>query len=465
MIRKALIQARLSMGLSQEKVAERIGVTRNTISQWERGVQNPYPIYVYALCKLFGKSAQELALDARWRELDQREMNDETQKAQAALPLSLSEQTTIQEQLNTPIMATDVDISLRNAFFSFPDIIHPSKTLAEAVPYPARRQILHHLLMIGSTALVLSPYSMLRPDKNDPPKQFIIEELETITASYWRLSANTSLDLLGNISEHFRVVVDLLQRTPPQRTAQRLCSLSGEIAQILGQTLFDLQEHSLAWSYYIFSLKAAQAASNHDLWAVGIGRMILLLIARKNLQEALPLLHEAHQLKVQNGRILCWLAAIEAEIHAHLGNVDACENALKVAREIVQQEALGEDLYVTRFNASRLAGYEGACFIRLRQPDRALPALERALSLLDPKALRSQSRLLADLGVAYAQQGEILKACQLADKALSLTAQIKSRAVLERIRTVRSELDTWKETSAVQDLERQIDRTHALILV
>ncbi len=423
MIRKALVQARLLMGLSQEKVAERIGVTRNTISQWERGIQNPYPIYVHALCTLFEKSAQELALDARWRELDQRTITNGMQGTQDALQMPDSGQTTIQEDRHAPLSANSIESSRTNSLFSFPTppLAPPSGMLTEAVPYPARRQILHHLLMIGSTALVLSPYTMLHPARSEQPNLSVLEELETMTASYWRLCANTSLDLLGNVSEHFRIVVDLLQRTPPHRTTQRLCSLSGEIAQILGKSLFDLQEYSLAWSYYIFSLKAAQAASNHDLWAVGIGRMILLLIARKSLQDALLLLQEVHQLKVQNKRILCWLAAIEAEVHAHLGDVESCENALRAAREIAQNEPLGEDHYATGLNASCLAGYEGACFVRLHQPDRALPALQQALSLLDPKAIRRQSRLLADIGVAYAQQGNHFQACQLAEKALSLT--------------------------------------------
>ena len=326
-----------------------------------------------------------------------------------------------------------------------------------------RRQILHHLLMIGSTALVLSPYAMLYPKGSALLNPSVLEELETITASYWRLCANTSLDLLGNLSEHFRTIVNLLQRTLPHTTAQRLCSLSGETAQILGKTLFDMQEYTLAWSYYMFSLKAAQAASNHDLWAAGIGRLILLLIYWEHPQNALPLLEEVHQLTLQNTRITCWLAVVEAEVHAHLGDAESCDTALKTAKEISKNEPLGEDWYATGFSASRLAGYEGACFVRLHQPGRALAALQQALSLLDPQAIRRQSTLLTDMGIAYAQQGNIQKACQFASQALSLTKQTKSRSVLERIRLVRSELEAWRELNEVQELEKHIDHTLTLI--
>ncbi len=329
-----------------------------------------------------------------------------------------------------------------------------------------RRQILHRLLMIGSTALVLSPHAVLPHQENKQQNLSELEDLEMITASYWRFCAGASFDLLGTLSEHFRIVIYHLQQALSPTTAQRLYSLSGEVAQLLGQTLFDVREYSLAWSYYQFSLKAAQTASNHDLWATGIGRMILLLMSWKTPQKALPLLQEMHQLTVHNNRIACWLAAIEAEIYAMLGDAASCEKALTMAKNIFKNETLEEDRYATRFNVSRLAGYEGACFVQLRQPDRALPALQQAMALLDdPQALRRQSRLLTDMSAAYAQQGNLQQAWQLASQALVITVRTKSRAVLERVRTVRQELEPWKETNQVKELEHQLDTTATLILV
>jgi tetratricopeptide (TPR) repeat protein len=126
-------------------------------------------------------------------------------------------------------------------------------------------------------------------------------------------------------------------------------------------------------------------------------------------------------LTIQNTRIVCWLAAVEAEVHAYLGDAASCDAALKRAKNSSKNEPLGGDQYATGFSASRLAGYEGACLVRLHQPDRALPALQEALALLDPQAIRRQSTLLTDMGIAYAQQGNIQQACQLAVQALSIT--------------------------------------------
>jgi len=329
------------------------------------------------------------------------------------------------------------------------------------------RQMLHDLLMLASTVLVLSPYARWPISEGERASLTLvnsaIDELERITESFWRLCANTSLDLLGNLVEHYRTIIQLLKQVQARDAVQRLCSLSGEIAQILGKTLFDLHEYVLAWSYYTFSLKAAQAAFNHELWAVGLGRMSLLLIYWNQPCEALPLLQEAQQLTVQSPRIECWLAAVRAEVYAHLGDSNACETALTVARTLAARASLGEDHYATGFNPSRLAGYEGACFVRLRQPDRALPALQQALTLLDSQAIRRQSTLFTDLGIAHAQLGNVQYACTFAIQALAITAQTKSLSVLERVRQVRQELEAWKDTQEVKDLERQLETTSARI--
>src|SRR5207247_6460132 len=138
--------------------------------------------------------------------------------------------------------------------------------------------------------------------------------------------------------------------TQPREVVRRLCSLVGEIAQILGKTLFDLHEYALSWAYYTFSIKAAQGASNHDLWAAGLGRMSLLLIYWKQPQEAFLLLQEARQLTIQSARLRCWLAVVEAEIYAHLDDEGACDEALRTAKVLAAREPLGEDCYATGFN-------------------------------------------------------------------------------------------------------------------
>jgi transcriptional regulator with XRE-family HTH domain len=60
--REKLVVARLRRGWSQEALAEKIGVTRNTVSAWERGMIDPYPVHVQRLCNVFATSVEELDL-------------------------------------------------------------------------------------------------------------------------------------------------------------------------------------------------------------------------------------------------------------------------------------------------------------------------------------------------------------------------------------------------------------------
>ena len=160
---------------------------------------------------------------------------------------------------------------------------------------------------------------------------------------------------------------------------------------------------------------------------------------------------------------MCWLAVVEAEVHARIGNTTDCEIAIKKAKDVLKDKPLGVDRYATGFNPSRLAGYEGACFLWLHQPKRALPALQQALSLLDPQAIRRKSTLFTDIGIAYAQQGDVQSACQMATQALALTKQTKSLYVLERVHIILDLLKDQQKGQEVAVLEFMLNHTATLI--
>lgn len=438
------------------------------VSRWEAGIHQPIPFYRAKLCQLYNLSAVELGFITT-PPSSQIEQHAPVQPATSASETLKGINDPQPEQVRDTKMIellSPANYALRFPMFPMPPA---SITLQENNLDLMRsyRQMLHDLLMLASTILILSPSMQWAAQRHDKPvptvTEMSIDELESITISYWRLCKNTSLDLLGNLLEHFQTVIHLLRRPQSKEIASRLYSLAGECTQLLGKTLYDAQEYILAWFYYAFSLKAAQAASNHELWATGLGRMSLLLMYWKRPQAALPFLQEARQLTIQSPRIRCWLTAIEAEIHAHLGDVEACDTALATAKTLTTSETIGEDRYATGFNLSRLAGYEGSCLVRLRQPARALPILQQTVALLDPQAIRRRSTLFADIGLAYAQMGNIEQACQFAYEALAITMQTRSLSVLERVRLIHAELESWKASENIQKLEQQLRQTLTLI--
>lgn len=333
----------------------------------------------------------------------------------------------------------------------------------------SRRQVLQDILKAACAAITLSPYELLpkesraRLELAKTHSSYLddeaLDDLSGITARYWNISKNASVDVLSGISGHFSNIVQYLKDPHPTVVYDRLCSLVSENALLLGKTFHDIKEYDLAWSYYKFALKVALDTGNTDLWAAGIGRVALLLIYWGEPHNALPLLQEAQKRQLHNQRIGPWLSAIEAEIHAGMGNEDECLRLLEKPKSVTLPDTLDDDRYATGFNPSRAAGYEGACFVRLHKPELALPALEQAFALCDPASLRRQSTLIADVGTVHAQLGNPKEACRLLSQALDMTMQTKSLVVVQRVCKARNELNHWKQSAVVKTLDAQIADT------
>ena len=55
-----LVQLRKARGMSQEELAEKVGVSRQAVSKWETGAAEPSTSNLLALAKLYGVDAGEL---------------------------------------------------------------------------------------------------------------------------------------------------------------------------------------------------------------------------------------------------------------------------------------------------------------------------------------------------------------------------------------------------------------------
>lgn len=167
----------------------------------------------------------------------------------------------------------------------------------------SRRQVLQDILHVACAAITLSPYELLpkeskaRLELAKTHSSYLdneaLDDLSTITARYWSISKNASVDVLSGISGHFSNIVHFLKDAHPDKVYQRLCFLASENALLLGKTFHDIKEYDLAWTYYKFALKVALDTGNMDLWAAVIGRVALLLIYWGEPRNALPLLQEA----------------------------------------------------------------------------------------------------------------------------------------------------------------------------
>lgn len=58
--------ARVNAGLSQNQLAEKIGVAPKTVQRWESGKSEIKPIYLYALCGATGMTPDDLQLPDKY---------------------------------------------------------------------------------------------------------------------------------------------------------------------------------------------------------------------------------------------------------------------------------------------------------------------------------------------------------------------------------------------------------------
>ncbi|TYZ49281.1 XRE family transcriptional regulator [Ralstonia solanacearum] len=68
---QAIAMRRAGAGLSQERVAEALGISREAVSRMETGVAVPSIVRLAELSEIFGCGMEELLTDASNREVDQ----------------------------------------------------------------------------------------------------------------------------------------------------------------------------------------------------------------------------------------------------------------------------------------------------------------------------------------------------------------------------------------------------------
>lgn len=62
MAKFTLSAARVNANLTQQELAEKLGVSRTLVNRWENGKSEMRPIHVYAFCYVTGLSLDELLL-------------------------------------------------------------------------------------------------------------------------------------------------------------------------------------------------------------------------------------------------------------------------------------------------------------------------------------------------------------------------------------------------------------------
>lgn len=324
-----------------------------------------------------------------------------------------------------------------------------------------RRELLQLLTIAGSTLLTSEidwdhiEASLIKPSQIDAA---LVSDLETINSRYWSLfmAASPKSSVLDGVLGQLKMLVQFLQEAQAIQIRQRLYASASSISQLAGEIFFDLHDHDAAQSCYVFASSAAKEAKAHDLWASALVRSSYLPIFEEKYENAVPLLKHAEALAQRGDPVLptqYWAAATYAEAESGIGNLKACQSAFERAHNVKTLTEISPAWI--RFDASRLPALQGACYVRLKQPSLAEPALKQALQQ-SAKTSRRHAMILSDLALSALQQADIEKACTYAAEMITLTTNTASGFLRNSVLKIQQQLTPFASIEAVKRLEQRI---------
>lgn len=326
-----------------------------------------------------------------------------------------------------------------------------------------RRELFHLLSSTGMAFALPMPKvdwerikgALTRPSRID---ETVLRHLETINGSLWSLYLATPIksSVFEGALGQFKTLLQLLKDPHPTAQHQRLCTLTSEIGQLVGEIFFDLDDHEAARSCYALAALSAKDAQSYDLWSCALVRNAFLPMYRGEYKDALPLLQGAWELSQQGDSSLptCyWVAAVEAEAHAGVLDLADCQHALERAQGV--HESKERSLPWVRFSSTRLPALLGACSVRLRQPEQAMSALQEALQTFVYPS-RKRGMVLIDLASASMQVGEAEQAYFYVDEITQILAQSSSGFLREELRRLPQRLELMAQKASVEAVNNYI---------
>ncbi|MGW1602948.1 helix-turn-helix transcriptional regulator [Streptomyces eurythermus] len=407
--RRGLAGHRVARGYSQEEFATAIGVATSTVVRWESGRSAPRPYQRPKMARLLGLSRADLD------------------------KLLSSVNTATVTSGNTPMSASSGD------------------------PGEMRRRDLLGLLTTTSALLAL-PESPVAASPGRISAAAPQAE-EALADHLWRVYglADDKHTLYPVIRRHLGSLTEDMERARGHTGHKRVGTRVADLYQLAGELFFDARDNALSAHCYALAASAAKEARAYDLWACALTRHAYVELYAGRAPSAASLLSAAARVARRGDSALStrhWVSAVQAEVHAAVGDFDACARALDAAEEVRALSGPVHNGGWLRFDGSRLAEERGACYVALGRPDLAEDVLTSALAReLGP---RRRAAVLVDLAALGAQRGDVDQVIHYAEEALAVAGQTRSGYVSAKLDGLRPRLAGLSADVRVPDLHRRI---------
>jgi transcriptional regulator with XRE-family HTH domain len=390
--------------LSQEGLAERVGVNRNTVGRWELGLHEPRSVELQRVCSAFGVEVSDLV----------------------------------------PVASSDVD---RRDFLHHVGVagvaglmgLDPASSLAdlERLASSLRRQVVDDET-VNHMEAISRHHSEL----------------------YFRLG---SLEMLELVQGHVRTTMLLQQGQMPDELRQRLAAVITEEAGRAAWHAYDLGRTATSESFYAVTEHTAKDAPAEGAYVKAYKAVVRLDGGR--IREALALIEDARERgKDADPSMRAWIAAIEAQAAATAQMRARAGAALRRADRDLHEAArlpgnrgpLAIHGGMTWLDFWRLSALAGAAYERLGDGGEAARRMQPALEYLPQRSPRGQSEQLLDLAGIALLNGEGDQAVQLARESLTQARDAQSVASVDRVRRFRMRLHTLGGTPGIAALDHDL---------
>lgn len=422
--RQRLTERRKALGYSQEALAEHMSVDRSTVARWERGECEPQPYIRRKLAQVL--QVTPLELDG---------LLAPCEPASRAVPMPV---TTLQVRPESDVDVDELDDMNRRELLRLLSVAGTLVALPRVEAAPAHGEIAETLEASN------------------------VAQYEALNAHLWQVYAlSTSKRLVYPlVRQQLGLLTESLEEAHSAATHKRLCVLAGDLFQLAGEILFDGNRYTDAAYCYTLAANACKEAGAFDLWACALTRHSFISMYERRFTNVTPLLDAASYIAERGNNQLStryWVAAVQAEAYAGLGNYEACNRALDLAERV---RSLSGDITLSgwlRFDGSRLAEERGTCYIALGKPELAETALREALK--QGISLRRRGSVLSDLAMLGIQRRDVEQVVHYGRQAVELAEQTGSRGYIGRkLQSLQAQLAPLLGDPRLSSLSDQISR-------
>ncbi|MFJ2957300.1 helix-turn-helix transcriptional regulator [Streptomyces sp. NPDC087270] len=414
--RRQLARRRKALGYSQESLAEALRADRATVGRWERGETDPHPYLRPRLAEALRVSVTELDV------LLSAEDGSRAESPEATIP---------PETPKTRPEEGDTDEMIRRDFLS---------------------------LMSLTGALISLPTSDVGYRADEAPV-----DAQAATPHLWQVYglAKAKRSVYPLVRDHLSDLAYTLGRPHPEFRHRAICAEAADLYQLAGEIYFDGNRYTQAAECYALAASASKEARNADLWAAALTRHAFIGICERRFRQTKPLLDAAGLLACKGDSQLStryWVAAVQAQVHAGLGDLDACNRALETAREVHHLNAPCPGGWL-RFDGSRLDEERGSCYVTLGRLDLAETALNDALSR--KLTMRRRGSVLTDLAEIGARRRDVDCLLSYGTAAVELAERTSSGYIGRKLEGLRGHLAPFLTDKRVFGFDERISSLSA----